>query len=274
MLNNGQDGKARYITLDNSLLPWRGHEDADETSECYSIDELVTLLILLTNCNYCGDCLFSAKAALIKYLGRHPTRKECYGFIASVKALSNRACEKDRAAVFANGDMNALKPGDPLNVVVTYDYSKRSKKGDHYLMLYYDEVDKVCEASKQHSKDFSTMLCLLIVLKSYMRGIEYFDRDEGKKKKGYTTFISRETISKAVGISDRTVDAYVKIMAETGIIGFKSGRAGYTSNTYTTPNNRWLIEDAEQQNTGIIKGLSGYTSRKEEIVKTWYGGSC
>lgn len=274
MSNNSQDDKARYISLDNSLLPWRGHEDADETSVCYSIDELATLLILLTNCNYRGECMFSAKAMLIKYLGRHPTRVECYEFISSVKALTNRVCEKDRVAVFANGDINSMKPSDPLNVVVKYDFSNHSKKAEHYSIIYYDEVEKVHEASMRHSKDFPTMLCLLIALKSYMRGIEYFDRDDGKKKKGYTTFISRETISKAIGISNRTVDSYVKIMASSGIIGFKSGRAGYTSNTYTIPSNRWLVEDAEQQNMGIIKKLSGYTSKKEKPVKTWYGGSC
>ena len=274
MPENEKPSKARFISLSRELLPWSKPRADMETDVRYSEDELIALLILLTNCNYKGECLFSSKSILAKYLGRKPTRMECYGFSASVKSLSNRAYEGDRIAVFANGDMDALKPSDSLNVVVKYDFSKRYQKGVYFTNIYYDEIEKVFEASKAYSKIFSLMMCMFIFIKSHMKSIEYVDKDDGEQKIGYTTFISRGTISKAIGISNRTVDSYVKVMATKGIIGFKSGRRGRTPNSYTVPCNRWLIEEAERVNTETLKEVFGYAPKRESPVRTWYGGSC
>lgn len=261
------------VFIDSALLPWAEPNIVNEVDMRYSLDEIAVLSLLLINSNYCGEVLAPTKVILTRCFGRSPTREECKKLLEVVSSLAARVNEKDRIVVFAQDDLSRLKPSAQLNVVVKYE-RRQFVKGEKFVSLSCEEIDAIRKLSANGSGRFVGMLCAFLSIKSHMRKIEYFHIADNKKHDGFTSFVARSTIAKEAGVSTRTVDSYISKFEKSGLIGFRSGRAGYTMNTYTIPANQWILDAAEKQNAEEIKKIMGYAHTEEPIRHKRYGGVC
>lgn len=216
------------VVIKKEQLPWGAEMDS-----IFSVEELQWLLAILCETNYKGECHLSLNT-LLQINGVAGTPANRKQVAAIINALIDRKQIADQLSLFATQHVDADCPNEPINVHVKQNWVTADGA---FVTIRYEHYNKLRSIALQEHKDLSTLLLLLLSLKSAFVSYEV----PGQERKMAGCWFSKQQLSERCGIAPNTTDVYLDLMQNYEVISILSGKYLRLANVYSMAEDKAVL---------------------------------
>ena len=205
------DQKTNYLRLSQSMF-YHASDDSSETMQ-YALDFAILTLLWgsTTRRNTCELSIVDIGIQLgYKYIMK--TRSQQQTIYEALKRLNSRQVAQDTIIVRFY-DYGKFLPSEKIVFRVCI---RPIEKGEVYVSLHGDEINKMVNAAIATSQKYQNLLMILVCVKRYMRTIDWRHPTEGEKKCS-GSYIHLERIADDMNMLMKTVMVRFDVLERAGV---------------------------------------------------------